>query len=51
MGGQILCYGAGIVLAVFSRDSTPLLLLGGFGLAIIIADIAFLIYLRKHARR
>lgn len=48
LGGQILCCGAGIVLAVFSGGSAPLLLLAGFGLAIAIADIACLIYHRKH---
>lgn len=48
LGGQILCCGAGVVLAVFSCGSAPLLLLAGFGLAIAIADIACLIYHRKH---
>lgn len=48
LGGQTLCCGAGIVLAVFSGGSAPLLLLAGFGLAIAIADIACLVYHRKH---
>lgn len=47
LGGQVVCCGAGIVLVVFSGGSAPLLL-AGFGLAITIADIASLIYHRKH---
>ena len=48
LGGQVFCCGAGIVLAIFSGGSVPLLLLAGFGLAIAIADIACLIYHHKH---
>ncbi|KML18225.1 pathogenicity island 2 effector protein SseG [Leclercia adecarboxylata] len=49
LGGQILCCSSGIVLAVLSGGSAaPLLLLAGFGLAIAIADVACLIYHRKH---
>ncbi|MFP2694225.1 hypothetical protein ACLETS_23875 [Enterobacter ludwigii] len=32
LGGQVFCCGAGIVLAIFSGGSVPLLLLAGFGL-------------------
>ncbi|WP_447783542.1 pathogenicity island 2 effector protein SseG [Enterobacter asburiae] len=48
LGGQVFCCGAGIVLAIFSGGSVPLLLLAGFGLAIAIADIACLVYHHKH---
>lgn len=48
LGGQVFCCGAGIVLAIFSGGSVPLLLMAGFGLAIAIADISCLIYHHKH---
>lgn len=48
LGGQVFCCGAGILLAIFGGGSALLLLLAGVGLAIAIADIACLIYHRKH---
>lgn len=49
LGGQVFCCSAGIVLTIFSSGSIPLLLFAGVGLSIAIADIACLIYHRKHA--
>lgn len=49
LGGQVLCCSAGIVLTVLSGGAAPLLVLAGLGLAIAIADIACLIYHRKHS--
>lgn len=48
LGGQLFCCSAAIMLAVFSTAPVPLLLLAGVGLSIAIADIACLIYQRKH---
>lgn len=49
LGGQVLCCSAGIVLTVLSGGAAPLLVLAGVGLSIAIADIACLIYHRKHS--
>ncbi|HGY3147863.1 TPA: pathogenicity island 2 effector protein SseG [Morganella morganii] len=49
LGGQLFCCGAAIALAVSGGGAVPLLLFAGIGLSIAIADIACLIYQRKHA--
>ncbi|HDF2343657.1 TPA: pathogenicity island 2 effector protein SseG [Morganella morganii] len=48
LGGQIFCCSAAIALAVSGGGAVPLLLFAGVGLSIAVADIACLIYHRKH---
>lgn len=49
LGGQLLCCGSAIVLAVLCPGTAPLLLLSSIGLAIAVADIACFIKHQKQA--